>query len=147
MEAEPLRIIIATNMTRFVWQNIVYLFGSPEVLLTDNRTQFDCDQLRSFCKKLNVRNHYSSLAHPQANGQVKVTNRTIIQGMKKKLEGKKEEWVEELPVVLMSYKTTVRTPTGETPYSLVYRTEAALPIERKVQTYRVKQYRPNKNTI
>jgi hypothetical protein len=38
--------------------------------------------------------------HPQANGQVEVTNKTIFKILKKKLRGKKGIWVKELPKVL-----------------------------------------------
>ncbi len=38
-------------------------------------------------------------------------------------------WVEELPSVLLAYKTTVRTPTKETPFKLTFGTEAVIPVE------------------
>lgn len=77
-EAHPLKNITATQMNFFVCSDIVCRFGTSEVLVTDNGTQFDCEQFRVFCGKLGIRNHYSSPAHPQANGQVEVTNRTIL---------------------------------------------------------------------
>lgn len=111
-----MKSITTINMTRFVWQNIVCCFGLPEVLITDNGTKLNCEQFKLFCAKLNIRNHCSSPAHPQANDQVEVTNRTIIQGKKKKLEGKKEKCVDELHGVLLSYITTARTRQGK-PYT------------------------------
>nr|GEX58873.1 reverse transcriptase domain-containing protein [Tanacetum cinerariifolium] len=42
---------------------------------------------------------FTSVAHPQANRQTKVTNRTILQDLKTKLEKAKGQWVEELPDV------------------------------------------------
>jgi len=38
-------------------------------------------------------------------------------------------WPEELPSVLWAYRTTARTPTGETPFNLIYGTEAVIPVE------------------
>ena len=43
--------------------------------------------------------------------------------------GAKGAWPEELPIVLCAYRTTVRTPTGETPFNLTYGTEAVIPVE------------------
>lgn len=77
---------------------------------------------------------YFSIAHPQSNGQVEVTNRTIKEGLKKRLDEAKGRWVDELPSVLWDYRTTPRTPTGETPFSLVYGTEVLLPVEVDVPT-------------
>ncbi|XP_070035667.1 uncharacterized protein [Nicotiana tomentosiformis] len=49
--------------------------------------------------------------------------------MKKKLEDAKGLWPEILPEVLWSYRTTPKTSTRETPYSLVYGTDAVIPVE------------------
>ena len=43
--------------------------------------------------------------------------------------GAKGAWPEELPNVLWAYRTTTRTPTGETPFNLSYSTEAVIPVE------------------
>jgi hypothetical protein len=48
-------------------------------------------------------------------------------------------WHEKLLLALWGYRTSVRTPTGATPYSLVYGMEAILPIELKVRSARVIQ--------
>ena len=49
--------------------------------------------------------------------------------MKKKLKAKKGKWAEELPRILWANRTTPRTATGQTPFSLVYGCEAVLPTE------------------
>ena len=54
-------------------------------------------------------------------------------------------WVEELPNVLRAYRTTRRTATGETHYSLVLGTEAVLPIEHRLISFRVQHYEPEDN--
>ena len=65
----------------------------------------------------------------QANGQTEVTNQTLLKIIKTKLDNVKGVWPEELPNVLWAYKTTVRTPTGETPFRLTYGTEAVILVE------------------
>ncbi|XP_019241234.1 PREDICTED: uncharacterized protein LOC109221226 [Nicotiana attenuata] len=50
-------------------------------------------------------------------------------GRGKKLEEAKGLWPELLPKVLWAYRTTPKSSTGETPYSLVYGTEAVIPVE------------------
>ena len=56
------------------------------------------------------------------------------------LEGAKGVWPDELPGVLLAYKMTVRTPTGETPFKLAYRSEAIIPAEVHVANHRVMKY-------
>ena len=54
----------------------------PRVLISDNEKQFDNNAFRDFCSELGIKNHYSSPAHLQANGQVEVTNRSLIKIIK-----------------------------------------------------------------
>ena len=67
---------------------------------------------------------------------MKVTNRTLLKIIKTKLDDAKGAWAEELPNVLWAYRTTARTPTGETPFRLTYRTEAMIPVEVGVTSTR-----------
>ncbi|GAA0160018.1 hypothetical protein LIER_38963 [Lithospermum erythrorhizon] len=51
-------------------------------------------------------------------------------------ESKKGAWIDELPVVLWPLRTTPSHATEENPFSLVYGSEAVLPIEARLPTYR-----------
>ena len=103
MEAEPLATITEKSIRTFVWKNIICKYGIPRVLVFDNGKQFDNSAFRNFYSELGIKNHYSSLAHPQANGQVEVTNRTLLKIIKTRLEGAKGIWPEELPSMLWAY--------------------------------------------
>jgi hypothetical protein len=59
---------------------------------------------------------------------------------KKKHNQKKGAWVEFVPEVLWSYHTTIRTPTGETPFSLTFGTEAVITAEVGSSSFRVSHY-------
>uniref|UniRef100_A0A2N9EDC4 Integrase catalytic domain-containing protein n=1 Tax=Fagus sylvatica TaxID=28930 RepID=A0A2N9EDC4_FAGSY len=107
--------------------------------------QFDNGPFKELYGQLNIKNHYSSPRHPQANGQVEVTNRTLLKQIKIRLEGAKSMWVEELPSVLWAYKTTVRTPTRETPFKLTFGTEAVIPVEIGLTTLRTTFHKEEEN--
>ena len=115
------------------------------MLISDNGKQFDNGTFRDFYSKLGIKNHYSSPAHPQANGQVEVTNRTLLKIIKSRLEGAKGIWLDELPSVLWAYRTTARTPTGETPFRLAYGADAVILAEVGLTSYRVENYTEDKN--
>ena len=110
VEAEPLASITQQNVKNFVWKNIVCKFGVPKVLVSET---FDNTLFRDFCAHFEIQNHYSSPAHPQANGQAEVANRSLLKIIKTRLEGIKGVWLDELLGVLWAYRMTVRTPTGE----------------------------------
>ena len=145
VEAEPLAKITQQNIKNFVWKSIVCRFGVPRVLISDNGRQFDNTFFREFCEQLGINNHYSSPSHPQANGQAEVANRSLLKIIKTQLEGAKGVWLDELPRVLWAYRTTVRTPTGETPFKLAYGSEAVIPAEVHVAKNRVIKYQDEKN--
>ncbi|XP_062151978.1 uncharacterized protein LOC133860372 [Alnus glutinosa] len=95
--------------------------------------------------KLRIQNYYSSVLYPKANGQVEATNKTLVRTLKKKLEKKKGAWVESVPEVFWSYRTTKRTPADETPFSLTYGTEAVILAEVGSPSFRVAYYNPELN--
>lgn len=64
-------------------------------------------------------------------------NKTIVNNLKKRLEGAKGSWVEELPNVLWVYQTTPKRSTGKTPFLVTYGTEAVIPIEIRLSSPRV----------
>ena len=117
----------------------------PKVLVSDNGRQFDNTLFRDFCAHFGIQNHYSSPAHPQANGQAKVANRSLLKIFKTRLEGAKGVWPDELLGVLWTYRTTIRTPTGKTPFKLAYRSEGVIPVEVHMVNHRVMTYQDKDN--
>lgn len=83
--------------------------------------------------------------YPQSNGQAKATNKMIVSGLKKRLEGAKGNWVEELLNILWAYQTTPRRSTGETTFSMTYGTEAVIPIEISLSSMRVIDFMRSNN--
>ncbi|KAL5548903.1 hypothetical protein UlMin_004134 [Ulmus minor] len=110
-------------------RSLFHKFGIPHSLVSNNGTQFDSVGLKKLCSDLGIHKHFSSVAHPQSNGQVEAVNKTIKNNLERKLNGTKGAWVNELPRVLWAYHTTCRTSTNETPFSMTYGTEAVVPIE------------------
>ena len=70
------------------------------------------------------------------NGTVEAANKNIKRIIEKMTITYKD-WHEMLPFALMAYRTSIRTSTGVTPYSLVYGIEAVLPIEVEIPSLRV----------
>ena len=145
VEAEALATITEKNIRSFVWRNIISRYEIPRVLVSNNGKQFDNSAFRDFCSELGIKNHYLSPTHPQANGQVEVMNQSLLKIIKTQLEGAKGIWPNELPSVLSVYRTTARAPTGETLFRLAYRSDAIIPVEIRLTSYRVENYDENKN--
>ena len=98
-----------------------------------------------FCGKYGVNLKFSTPRNPQSNGQAEATNKTIVNSLKKRLDKAKGKWAEELPSVLWAYRTTSRTSTGETPFSMTYGSEAMIPVEVGVPSLRYQWSREETN--
>uniref|UniRef100_A0A2N9GSW4 Uncharacterized protein n=1 Tax=Fagus sylvatica TaxID=28930 RepID=A0A2N9GSW4_FAGSY len=120
-------------------------FGIPWAVITDNATQFEGKLFKGFCSDLGIKNFFSSPAYPQANGQAEVSNKVILDGIKKRLEEAKGRWVEELPSVMWTHRTTRRRSTGETPFALAYSVEAVIPFEVGLPTTRTTEFDAEEN--
>src|SRR3954453_6818400 len=116
----------------------------PHNIIIDNGTNFTANEFRSFCQELGIKINYASVARPQSNGQVEKANGLVCGGIKKRLVAPLEQdtgnWVEELPAVLWSLRTTPNTSTQYTPFFMVYRAEAVLLHDLKFEAPRISGY-------
>ncbi|XP_076958710.1 uncharacterized protein LOC143634555 [Bidens hawaiensis] len=106
-------------------------------LVSDNGTQFADQHIQKWLKELIVTQTFTSVAHPQGNGEAERANRTIVGGIKKRLANHKSGWVDQLPHVLWAIRTHRNTSNAETPFSLTYGTEAMIPAKVGVPSQRV----------
>ena len=137
VEAEALANIRDVDVKKLLWKNIVTGFGVPDSLISDNELQFDSKAFRTFYGDLGIKKMYSTLAYLQSNGQAEVTNKTILNELKRRLDGAKGRWAEEVPNILWAYRTTPRRSTWETLFSLTYRPETVIPAEMNLCSARV----------
>jgi transposase InsO family protein len=124
--------------------DIIYRFGVPNSIITDNGSQFTGKKFLEFCDKFHIRIDWAAVAHPQTNGQVERANNMILQGLKlrifDRLKKSGRKWLQELPTVMWSLRTTLSRATGFTPFFLVYGTETILPMDLEYGSHRVRGY-------
>lgn len=129
MEARAFAQIREQEVITYIWKNTICRCGLPNEISCDNGPQFTGKKTVEFLMKWNIKRILSNLYHPAGNGQAESSNKSILNIMKKKLEGAKGLWQEILLEVLWAYRTTPKTSTRETPYSLVHETKAIIPVE------------------
>jgi transposase InsO family protein len=66
-------------------KEIMYKFGVPNNIITDNGTQFTAMEFKDFCVDLGIKINYASVSQPQSNGQVERSNGMILQGLKPRI--------------------------------------------------------------
>jgi hypothetical protein len=132
VEVAPVTTQDSTAAINFI-KSIVFRFGVPHSIITENGTNFTMKEFKSYCESMGIKLKFASIAHPKTNGQVKKANSFICNGIKKRLlaplKKAKHAWVDELPSMLWSLRTTPNAATQETPFFLVLGVEAVLPVE------------------
>lgn len=102
-------------VARFLKHDIICRYGIPNKIITDNGSNLN--------NKMMKEHHNSSPYRPKMNGAVEAGNKNIKKIVQKMVKTYKD-WNEMLPFTLHGYRTSVRTSSGATPFSLVYGMEA-----------------------
>ena len=76
---------------------------------------------------------------------MEATNKTIVNRLKRILEGAKRNWAKELPGMLWAYQTTPRRSIRETLFSMTYGAEAVIPVELSSSSMRIASFSPGSN--
>ncbi|GAU25046.1 hypothetical protein TSUD_155200 [Trifolium subterraneum] len=136
VEAASYANVTKQVVARFIKKEIICRYGIPSKIITDNGSNLNNKTMKELCDELKIEHHNSSPYRPKMNGSVEAANKNIKKIVQKMVKTYKD-WHEMLPFALHGYRTTVRTSTGATPFSLVYDMEAVLPIEVEIPSLRV----------
>jgi transposase InsO family protein len=119
VEVRPITNLGAEQAVTF-FTDIVYRFGVPNFIITDNGSQFTGRMFVEFCDKFHIHVDWAAVARPQTNDQVERANGMILQGLKPRifdqLNKSSRKWLQELPAVVWSLRTTPSRATGFTPF-------------------------------
>jgi hypothetical protein len=132
IEVKPVTCPKADRVLDFL-DELVHRYGLPYRIITDLGSNFNNHQFWEYYKNSGVDVRYVSVAHPRANGQVERANGMVLDALKKRLHdttnSKGGKWIKELPNALWGLRTQPSKPTGQSPYFLIYVSEAILPVD------------------
>ncbi|GJR51521.1 reverse transcriptase domain-containing protein [Tanacetum coccineum] len=86
-------------------------------------------------KRYGFSHRFSTSYHPQTSGQVENTNRSLKRILKKTVKDDPAIWSRKLDDALWAFCTAYKTPTGTTPYKLVYGKNCHLSFEIEHRAY------------
>jgi IS30 family transposase len=92
---------ITTAMVVEFIKKIMYMFGVPNNIITDNGTQFTAREFNDFCADSGIKINHALVSHPQSNGEVEHANDMILKRLKPRIFDRLKpyagKWVNELP--------------------------------------------------
>ena len=100
-------------------------FGVPTTITSDQGQQFESHLWRALMNLLGSTRNRTTAYHPQANGMVERFHRHLKTGLKARLTN--GNWVDELPVVLLGVRTTLKEDLSCSAAEMVYGTTLRLP--------------------
>jgi hypothetical protein len=110
--------------------DILHRFGFPNTIITDLGSNFHLHQFGDFYERSIIKVKYVLV---RANGQVERANGMILDGLKKRFydENSKKggKWINDILSVVWGLRTQPSKAIGQTPFFLIYRSEAILPAD------------------
>jgi transposase InsO family protein len=77
VKLKPVASSTAAKAVEFI-REILYRFGVPNNIITDNGIQFIAREFKDFCADSGIKMNYASVSHLQSNGQVERSNGMIL---------------------------------------------------------------------
>ncbi|XP_048853493.1 uncharacterized protein LOC125721578 [Brienomyrus brachyistius] len=117
-EAWPTRREDGASVVKFLVNHYIPKHGFPERVRSDNGSHFKSEDLQKAERALGLKHAFGTVYHPQSQGKVERMNQTVKQKLAKICAQTKLNWVEALPLALMSIRCFINRGTGFTPFEL-----------------------------
>jgi hypothetical protein len=134
IEVKPIICPKADRVLDFL-DELVHRYGLAHRIITDLGSNYNNHQFWEYCENSGIDIRVVSVAHPRVNGQVKCANGMVLDALKKRLHDaantKGGKWIKD---------TQPTKTTGQSPYFLIYGSEAILPADVMWESPTVEQY-------
>lgn len=120
--------VTSSHIAQVLLFEIVLKFDTPTRLISDNGSNLVSDAMNNACTRLGIARSRTFVEHPQVNGLVERSNRTLKVSLASYCgqEGK-HRWDDYLPFFTFAYNTSTQASTDFSPFQLIFGHEAVLP--------------------
>ncbi|GJU78972.1 reverse transcriptase domain-containing protein [Tanacetum coccineum] len=134
VEAQAFPTNDARNVVNFL-KKLFVRFGISKALISDRGTYFCNHQMEKAMNRYGVVHRFSTVYHPQTNGQVKNTIQAIKCILEKTIGNNRKGWSYKLDDALWAFRTAFKTSLGTTPFRIIYGKACHLPVELEHNAY------------
>jgi hypothetical protein len=127
-EAVATATIDAATVANVIFDRWVCQWGAPGQLHSDQGSNFESNVVLELCKLLQIDKTRTTAYHPEGNGLVERTNRTIKNLLKAMVDDNRQ-WDRTLSKAIMVYRCTVHSSTRQSPHFLWTGREMRIPCD------------------
>ena len=103
----------------FLQDQIFFVYGVPEILISDNGSQFKANDFNAFLTTFGIRHMYTALYSPQSNASERV-NRSIVSAIRSYLSSDQQDWDLHIPAISCALRSSHHQSIGCSPYHALY---------------------------
>jgi transposase InsO family protein len=125
--AVPIQQQDSVTVAKVFVKEVVLKFGIPQVLLTDQGTNFLSELFANVCKLLKIKRIKTTAYHPPSNGALERTHRVLVEYLRCYISEDQTNWDKWIPYAIFIFNTTPHTSTGYTPHELMFGRKPHIP--------------------
>jgi hypothetical protein len=132
-EAHAVANADALNVCQFLYDDVICRHGVPQEITSDRGSEFCNELLATLYQTYQIKHIKTTAYHPQGNGQVERTNRTLKDILAKLTNEKDLPWDQYLHSALFALRTLRQESTHFSPFEILHGDTARLPFEELVK--------------
>ena len=113
--------------------HVYCVFGGSSRILTDNGTEFRSKEMKQICSELEIKQVFSPVYTPQANGRLEGWHRFLKSCIAKHVRGTDVEWDDLIPLAVSSYNFFPCQSSKESPFVLMFGRDPITPIAKLLE--------------
>ena len=113
--------------------NLYCTFGGSSRMLTDNGTEFKSKEMKQICEDLDIKQVFSPVYTPQANGRLEGWHRFLKSCIAKHIRGAEVEWDDLIPLAVSAYNFFPFQSSKESPFVLMFGRDPITPIAKLLE--------------
>jgi len=134
VEAIALKEVKKENVVDFIRMHIIYRYGVPRYIVTDNGKPFVNKLMTNFCEKSSLPSISHQCTMPLL---VEAFDKTLCNLLKNIISKSKRDWHKRLGQAIWVHRTTYKTTTQSTPYALLCEVDVILLLEIQILSLRI----------